>query len=73
MEVDNHMISYITSYMIDLTQSGQFYIITYPEIDISLIIRYLIYLTFLINFYNQSFQSIYIELVASLTCHTSSS
>ena len=30
---------------------GQFYILTYLEVDLLLIIRHLIYLIFLVNFY----------------------
>ncbi len=33
----------------DLTQLGQFYIITHLEVDLLLIIRHLTYLTFLVN------------------------
>ena len=42
----------MTSHIIDLTSVEQFYIIIYSKIDISLIIYYLIYLIFLVNFYN---------------------
>ena len=61
----NHM----TSHVIDLIKSGQFYIINHPEVDFLLIIHYLIYLTFLINLSNQLFESTYtinflIELAA---------
>ena len=70
----------MTSQVIDLTQLGQFHIITYPKVHLSSIIYDLTYLIFLFNFYNQFFestfwinfcnQSIYIELVASLVCNT---
>ena len=50
---DNCIISYITFYMIDLTQLKQFNIITYFKVDFSLIINYLIYLLFSINFFNK--------------------
>ena len=50
----------MTNHMIDLTQSGQFHIITYLKFDLSLIIYYLIYLTFLINFCNQLFESTFL-------------
>ena len=36
--------SHMTSCMIDLTMLGQFYIITYPEIDLLFIIHHLTYL-----------------------------
>ncbi len=49
----NHM----TSHVMDLTRSGQFHIITYPEVDLSLIIRHLTYLTFSVNLHNQPFES----------------
>ncbi len=45
--------SYITSHVMDLTQSKQFYIITHLKVDFSLIIRHLIHLIFLLNFCNQ--------------------
>ncbi len=67
----------MTSYMMDLTWLGQFYIITHSEVNLLLIICHLTYLTFLIkscnqpfestfwiNLRNQLFQSIYIELAA---------
>ncbi len=57
MESDNQMISHMTSHVIDLIQLEQFYIITYLEVDLSLIIHYLTYLNFLINFHNQRFKS----------------
>ena len=38
------------SYVIDLIKLGQIYIIIHLKIDLSLIIYYLTYLTFLINF-----------------------
>lgn len=56
MKHDNHMINQITSHMIDLTQSKQFGIITYPRINLFFIIHHLTYLTVLINFFNQPFQ-----------------
>ncbi len=43
----------------DLIQSGQFHIITYPKVDLSLIICQLTYLTFSINLYNQFFKLIF--------------
>ena len=43
----------MTSHIIDLTQLKEFYSITYPKIDLFLIIYYLSYLTFLINLLNQ--------------------
>ncbi len=57
MKSDNHIINYMTSHFIELTQWEQLQIITYPEIDFSLIICYLIYLTFSVNLYNQLFKS----------------
>ncbi len=73
----------MTSYMIDLTWSGQFHIITHPEINFWLIIYHLTYLTFLVNLPNQHFkssfwinlsnqtsQSIYIKLAALLAFDT---
>ncbi len=53
---DNHIISYTTSYMIDLTQLRQFHILIYLEVDLSFIICHLTYLTFSINLYNQLFE-----------------
>ena len=47
------------SHVIDLTKSGQFHIITYPKVDLSLIICHLTYLTFLVNLLNQHFESFY--------------
>ncbi len=52
MEFDNYIISHMTSHVINLIKSGQFYIITYLEFDFSLIIYHLTYLTFLVNFCN---------------------
>ena len=49
----------MTSHVMDLTWSRQFYIITYPKVDFSLIIRHLTYLTFLPNLLNQPFESTY--------------
>ncbi len=46
----------MTSHMIEPTWLGQFYIITYLEVDLFLIICHLIYLIFLVNFYNQLFK-----------------
>ena len=68
----------MTNYLTDLTWSGQFYIITYPEIDLSLIICHLTYLTkssFRFNFLNEPFESTYvinlfIKLAAPLACGT---
>ncbi len=56
MKFDNHMISHMTSHVIDLTRSRKFYIITYLKADFSLIIYHLTYLTFLANLYNQLFK-----------------
>ena len=42
-------------FMIDLTLLGQFHIITHPEVDLLLIIRHLIYQTFLVGLLNQLF------------------
>ena len=51
----------------DLIKSRQFYIITHLKVDLSLIIYYLTYLTFLVNFLNQLFKSTYtINLVIKL-------
>ncbi len=50
----------MTSCIIDLTQLGQFYTITYSKVDFSLIMRHLIYLNFLINLYNQIFESTFV-------------
>ena len=47
----------MTNYVMNLTWLEQFYIITYSKVSLLLIIRYLIYLTFLINFLNQLFKS----------------
>ncbi len=55
MEYNNHIISYITSYMIDLTQLKRFDIIIYPKVNLFLIIHQLTYLTFLVNLFNQFF------------------
>ena len=44
----------------NLTQLEQFYIINYFEVDFYLIIYHLTYLTFLVNFYNQSSKSIFL-------------
>ncbi len=60
----------------DLTWLEQFHIITYSEIDLSLIIHYLIYLTFSVNFPNQPFKSTYtinlsIKSATLLACDTS--
>ncbi len=41
--------------MMDLILLRQFDIITYLKFDLSLIIRYLTYLFFLVNFFNQLF------------------
>ncbi len=41
----------------DLTWSGQFHIIIYPEFDF--VICHLTYLTFLVNLYDQPFESTY--------------
>ena len=49
--------NYMTSYIIHLTQSRQFHIIIYLKVDFFLIICHLIYLTFLVNFYNQLLKS----------------
>ncbi len=43
----------MTSFVIDLTQSKQFGIITYLKFDLSLIIYHLTYLTFSNNHLNQ--------------------
>lgn len=61
------MMSYLTCYMIDLTQSRWFDILTYLKVDFYLIIHHLTYLIFLINF----FQSIYIKLPVLLTFNIS--
>ena len=45
--------SHMTSHVMDLTRSGQFHIITYSEVDLSLIIRHL---TYLINILNHPFK-----------------
>ena len=42
---------------------------TYSKIDLILIIHYLIYPTFPINFYKKLFQLIYIKLAALLVCY----
>lgn len=53
--------SHMTCHVIDPNQSEQFHMIIYLEIDFLLIINHLTYLTFLIsNFYNLSFELIYI-------------
>ena len=46
-------------HMMDLISSGQFHIITYPEVDFSFIICHLTYLIFSIDFPNQLFKSTY--------------
>ena len=53
----------------NLIKLGQFHIITHPEVNLSLIICHLTYLTFLVSFLNQLFESTYtinlfIELAA---------
>ena len=58
--------SYMTNHVMDLTWSRQFYIITYPKVDLLLIIHHLTYLinipnplfksSFQINFFNQLFE-----------------
>ena len=62
----------MTSHVMDLTRSGQFYIITYPEIDFSLIIRHLTYLiksTFQINFLKSTYViNLLIKLAVPLVC-----
>ena len=57
MESNNYIISNITSHIKNLTQLKSFHIIIYPEVDHSLMIYYLTYLTFSVNFYNQLFES----------------
>ncbi len=52
--------NYMTSHIIDLTQSRQFYIITYLKIDLFLIIRHLTYLIFLVNLHNHPFESTFL-------------
>ncbi len=37
----------------DLTRLKQFHIKTYSKVDLSLITHHLVYLIFLVNFYNQ--------------------
>ena len=59
MKSNNHIISHITSYVIDLTQLKQFYIITYLKVNLFLIVYHLTYLTFLVNLCNQSFELIF--------------
>ena len=46
-------------HVMDLTELGQFDIITYLEFNLLLIIRHLTYLTFLVNLLNQTFESTY--------------
>lgn len=58
MKSGNHIISYMTSYMIDQSQSRQLDIITDPKIDLSFIICQLTYLTISVNLFNQPFKSI---------------
>ena len=48
----------MTSHVMDLTWSGQFYIITHSEIN--LVISHLTYLTFQINFLNLPTQSAFL-------------
>lgn len=45
----------MTGHVIDLTKLGQIHIITYPKVDLSLIICQLINLIFLVNIPNQLF------------------
>lgn len=59
MESDNNIISHMTSHIMDLTQLRSFPIITYLKVDISLILRYLIYPIFLVNLHNKPFESIF--------------
>ncbi len=65
----------MTSHVIDLTQSIQFYIIMHSEVDFLLIISHLTYLTFSVKLPNQLFKSTYainllIELAMLLTYST---
>ena len=60
-------------HMINLTSLAQFYIITYPKVDLLLIIYHLTYLIFLFNFLKKLIEStnainILIELAKRLTC-----
>ena len=58
----------MTSHVMDLTKSRPFHIITHYKIDLTLIIRYLTYLTFSVNLLNQHFESTYaIKLLIELT------
>ena len=66
--------SHMTSYIMDLTRSRQFHIITYLKVDLLLIIRHLIYLiksTFQINFLKLTYViNLLIELVMPLVFDT---
>ena len=57
IESNNHIISYITSHIIDLSRLKLFDIIIYLYINFFLIIYYLTYLIFLVSFYNEIFES----------------
>ena len=75
MEFNNHKISHIICDIINLTQLRQFYIIIYFKVDLFLIIYYLTYLIFLINFCNQFFiinffNQFIFKLVMLLACDT---
>ena len=50
----------MTCHIINLTQLEQFDIINYSKINFFLIICYLTYLIFLVNFYNQPFKSTFL-------------
>ncbi len=56
IEFDNHMICYVIS----LIQLRRFDIIIHFEVNLFFIIRHLIYLIFLINFFNQPSQLIFL-------------
>ncbi len=49
---NNYIISYMTSHVMNITQSGQFVIINYLKVNLSFIIYHLIYLNISINFLN---------------------
>ena len=63
--------SHMTNHVMNLTWLRQFHTITYPKVNLLLIIGYPTYLTFLVNLPKQPFESTYvinffIELMAPL-------
>lgn len=68
------LLSHMTIHVMELTWLGELHIITHLEVDLSLIIHHLTYLTFLVYLPNQPFKSTYainfLELVTLLACGT---